>query len=237
MGVAVGALIAAPQLLMTATYLEYTPRASLDYTSFVLFSLPLAQLPLVLFPYLFGAGTQLEQGYFGVANFPETCCYVSFLAFVLAIPGLRFRGSIAVFWAMVAIVALVLALGGSISTVAHLVYEIPGFNLFRVPSRHVMEFALAMSVLCAFGVQVMSDLQSSRALRWYTVATMALAAIAVCLSVPSLLVAQSIASHASMTLTPWSMNRAVWLGLRELRLAWLPFARLHCANDIRRMSW
>jgi hypothetical protein len=75
----------------------------------------------------------------------------------------------------VAIVGLLLALGGSLPALAALVYRVPGFNQFRVPARHLMEVSLAVSVLAAFGMDWLGRDSSRRARAWLAAGAVALA--------------------------------------------------------------
>lgn len=213
LGVAGGVLVAAPQLLMTASYIDATPRAALDYKAFIVYSLPLQQLPTILFPYLFGQGTAVAQRYFGAGNFAETCCYVPFLSMALAIPGLRIRRDVSSFWLVLAVASLALALGGSLPPLAQLAFRVPGLNLFRVPARHVFEFGLAMSVLAAFGVQALGQTQSKRTLLAYMAAAAVLALVFIVISIPSLAFVAVFAKRVNVQLAPWPQNPAVGLGL------------------------
>ncbi|HEY8667669.1 MAG TPA: YfhO family protein [Tepidisphaeraceae bacterium] len=58
------------------------------------------------------------------------------------------------FWAGVAVVALLLSLG-DVTPLAGLMYHIPGFRSFRAPARHLLEFDFAVAILAAFGVIVL----------------------------------------------------------------------------------
>ena len=54
------------------------------------------------------------------------------------------------FWSVIALVAGLLILG-SYTPVARLVFYVPLLNKFRVPSRHVLEWTFALSILAAYG--------------------------------------------------------------------------------------
>ncbi|HLL76764.1 MAG TPA: YfhO family protein [Pyrinomonadaceae bacterium] len=55
-----------------------------------------------------------------------------------------------IFWAAAAVVAWLLMLGIN-SPTHHLFFRVPFLNRFRVPSRHALEWTLALSVLAAYG--------------------------------------------------------------------------------------
>ena len=54
------------------------------------------------------------------------------------------------FWLTVAVVALILMLGGN-SPLYKLIYQVPFLNRFRVPARHSFEWTFAASILAAYG--------------------------------------------------------------------------------------
>ena len=60
------------------------------------------------------------------------------------------------FWLAVAVAAFVLMLGPH-TPVYRLVYQIPVLNSFRVPSRHTFEWTFAVSILSAFGWDIVTD--------------------------------------------------------------------------------
>jgi hypothetical protein len=224
-GIGLGLALAAPQILMTLDYIAATPRALLDYEAFVAYSLPWVQLPTLLFPFLFGGvGQPLGTPYFGADNFAELCLYVPFLSIALALAGAAYGPrSVARFWALVAVIALLLALGGSLPALAHVVYRLPGFGLFRVPARHVLELTLAVSVLAAFG---MDWLARTRPARWWLACVLVLAALAVVLSVPSHRTAAAAAASAQVVLPAWSRDPAIRLGIATIAAALVAVAAL-----------
>lgn len=221
-GLGLGLLLAAPQLLMTTAYVRETPRALLDYESFVAFSLPITHLPTVLFPFLFGENHRaFRVPYFGADNFAELCLYLPFLSLVLAVPGaLRSRRGVGGIWAVVAVVGLLLALGGSLPTLAALVYRVPGFNQFRVPARHLMEVSLAVSVLAALGMDWLARDSSRRARAWFAAGAVVLAVAAVAMSAPAHDMAAAMAVAAKVRpRIPWAQDPAIRLGISSIVLA------------------
>ncbi len=61
------------------------------------------------------------------------------------------RTAKSVFFAVLGLAGLVLALG-KYTAIFSLFYEIPGFSLFRIPTRFLLWFALGASVLCGLGL-------------------------------------------------------------------------------------
>jgi hypothetical protein len=163
LSVALGTGLAAVQLVPTAELARHTTRASLGFTDFVSYSLPLRQLPMLLFPYLFGGapGTLYERAYFGAWGSEdggwgagELSAYAGLLPPMLAAVGfLRSkRRDLSWLWLAVAAVALLLVLGDK-TPLAGLAYCLPVVNKFRVPARHFMEVSLAVATLAALGVK------------------------------------------------------------------------------------
>jgi hypothetical protein len=213
-GLVLGVLLAAPQLVFTMRYVRDTPRVAIGYDDFVAYSLPLRQVSAMLFPFLFGApGRPLGMPYVGADNFNELTLAMPFLSIVLALAGSGFgRRDLAAFWWALALVALVLALGGNVPTLARLVYRLPGFAAFRVPARHAMELCLALSVLAAFGLErLLQDSPQTRR-RWLGLAA-ALAVVVAIASMPMHRAAIGAAAAFRIAPPPWSRDPAIWSGL------------------------
>ncbi|HEV2801026.1 MAG TPA: YfhO family protein [Pyrinomonadaceae bacterium] len=158
-----GTGLAALQLWPTTELAAASLRASLGFADFVSYALPPRQIPMLLFPYLFGGspGTLYDLPYFGAWGSEaggwgagELSGYVGLLPLLLA--GIGFftarRRTLAWFWLAVCTVAFLLALGDA-TPLARLTYRLPVINKFRVPARHFMELSLGVSVLAAFGAQ------------------------------------------------------------------------------------
>ena len=226
-GLALGALLAAPQLAFTMQYVRETPRVAIGYDDFVAYSLPLRQVPTILFPFLFGApGRPLGMPYFGAENFNELTPALPFLSIVLAAAGSRYgRRDVAAFWCALAAIALLLALGGNVPVLARLVYRLPGFDAFRVPARHAMELCLATSVLAAFGLERLRHEPRAVRRRWLG-ATAVVAAAVVIASVPMHRAAASAAATFRLAPPEWSRDPAVWSGLGGVALGVVAMAAL-----------
>ena len=99
----------------------------------------------LLFNFLFPA---LEGGhgetYFYVGIMPLVLAWVA----VLALPS----RSEASFWKILVLVSLILMMGGNLGIHKILVYLLPGFKYFRLPSRWVFLVHLGVLVLAGFGV-------------------------------------------------------------------------------------
>jgi hypothetical protein len=158
---AVGAGIAAVQLLPTSELANLSWRAALGFPEFVAYELPLRQLPGLVFPYLYGGSPSALYGvpYFGAwpsDRGGELSGYVGLMPLVLAAIGFiaHRRNGHPRFWLGIVVLAFLLTLGES-TPLAHLVYLLPLLNKFRAPARHFIELTFAISVLAGLGISVL----------------------------------------------------------------------------------
>jgi hypothetical protein len=150
-----GAGLSALQWMPTYELSKETFRDNFSYEDFTAFSLPIRQLAMLIFPFFYGPqrGHFFGTAYWGEWNFAELSGFAGIVGLSLAaIALLARRDRVRIFWGAVAVGAVLLALGGSLPWLAHLVYRVPVLNQFRVPGRHVYEYVLAISVLSGLGV-------------------------------------------------------------------------------------
>ena len=180
--IVLGIFLAAIQIVPTAELSGLGLRAEMNFQDFVEHSLPTAQIPQLIFPYLFGGGGLFqrfyEPPYFGASNLTEITGYIGLLPPLLAILGfIAYRDKpIARFWLGVAFLTLLLALGDG-TPLARLLYNVPFYNKFRAQGRHFIEMALAISVLAGLGVSAMQKHLVSKRLVGKTVAVSTLIVI------------------------------------------------------------
>lgn len=150
--VMLGIGLSAIQLLPTIELTGLSMRSEMSYEVFTSYALPVKETPVILFPYLFG-GSKWYAPYFGSWNIPELTGYIGLLPLMLAATGLIAdqRRSFTLFWLISALIALLLTLGGA-TPLARLTFHLPVINKFRVPARHFLEMAFAVSVLSGLGV-------------------------------------------------------------------------------------
>jgi hypothetical protein len=150
LGVALGALIAAPQLLPTLELNGLGLRSGglsfLDATSF---SLKPLQLLWTLLP---SYGLAAMSAVFDTPAFTEFIAYTGILGLALALLGAwRGRGEARQFGLLFTLLGLLLALGRW-NPLTYLLYTVvPGFDLFRVPARWMLIFTLGVGVLAGVG--------------------------------------------------------------------------------------
>lgn len=162
---ALGCGLAALQLWPTAELAGLSWRAALDFKEFVAYELPLRQVPMLLFPLLYGGAPSTFYGtaYFGAWassadgwGAGELSGYVGILPLVLTAVGfIAHRHTMqARFWLGMCVVALLLTLGEA-TPLARLIYHLPVLSKFRAPARHYLELSFAVSVLAGLGVSAL----------------------------------------------------------------------------------
>ncbi len=166
-----GLSLGAIQLLPTLELAAFSLRTEMSFSEFVSYSLPSHQVAMLVFPYLFGGVAESFYGqYFGRWNQTELSGYVGLLSLLLAGVGFAAcrKKPVAWFWLLVALLAFLLALGDS-TPLAQFMYHVPAYNKFRVPARHLVEFAFAASVLAGLGVTAILERRATRRHLWGSV--------------------------------------------------------------------
>jgi hypothetical protein len=150
LGVVLGALIAAPQLLLTLELNGLGLRSGgLSYLDATSFSLKPLQLLWTLLP---SYGLAEMSAVFDTPAYTEYIAYVGLLGLALAIVGAwRGRGPARAFGVLFAVLGLLLALGRWNPLYFVLYTIVPGFDLFRVPARWMLIFTLGVGILAGVG--------------------------------------------------------------------------------------
>ena len=160
-GVALGAGIAALQLLPTAELMGLSQRAGgVDVTVAMNFSYAPARALNFLSPDVFGnpgSGTYITQGAFFedavyVGLLPLVSAFAAVIAWVRRAKRPAFWGTVPL-WLGVAVAALVLALGNYTPVFPFLFEHVPTFDLFQAPVRWHLWTVFALSVLAGIGTQ------------------------------------------------------------------------------------
>ena len=192
-GYAMGAGIAAIQLLPTAEYLAQSQRAGeVNYDYAMTYSFWPWRFLTLLAPDLFGS--PVRGDYWGYANYWEDANYIGVLPLLLALTaflGWLFRrpayhqqeirrtgngvrlpprwGTIP-FVATIVALSFVLALGDNTVIFPWLYSHIPTFDMFQAPTRFTIWAAFGLALLAGFGTQVWRR-PGKRALYWTRLAT------------------------------------------------------------------
>ena len=158
--VAAGVFLAAVQILPTFELLRNSYRAEAHYDFFTSFSMEPRFIWTVVAPYLMGGGdgNLFRAHYIGPGFYSEYVVYIGVLGFMLVLLAVwRCRDVRTRFWAVVALVGLVLAFGRYAPFgLYRALYYVPVLNLFRVHARHLMEVNFAVAMLAGLGFSTLS---------------------------------------------------------------------------------
>ena len=151
-----GLSLAAAQIVPTWELTGFSPRATgMVYETMTSFSLTPHNLLAFLFPNVLGNPV---IGYVGELTFEELHAYVGILPLLL-IPwawAKKRRDGHVTFFAILAGVALLLALGGY-TPLYRLLVHAPGFDFFRVPARWLFIVSFFLSVLAGYGFDALAE--------------------------------------------------------------------------------
>lgn len=154
-GLAVGLCLGAVQWLPGLAAVDSSQRAAGSFALFNSGSLPPNWLLLLVVPDLLGGSGSLGQpGFFAHYNLAEVTSYAGLLPLVgaAALLGrlrLRRRPPEWLVWHVIALIGIVLALGGS-TPVGHLLAHLPFYGGQRLQSRNLCVLDLALAVLLAY---------------------------------------------------------------------------------------
>jgi hypothetical protein len=151
--------VVAAQLVPTAELVGFSTRgggASFEFATS--YSLPVDFLPQFIFPFLRGEPSE------GANN--EYWAYLGIAPFLLTIlaPFLR-RDRRTIFVTLFSLIALSLALG-EVNPVYRLIYQLPGFNFFRVPARYLLLFVFGAALLAGIGIDEISNRLAANDRNW-----------------------------------------------------------------------
>lgn len=211
---AAGAALATVQLLPTFELMRLSQRGqTATYEFFTTFSMLPAELLTMLWPFARGNPYPLVS--------PEIVGYVGALPVVLAaVAPLRRWNRATAFWAAVAVLGTVLALG-RFGPLYGLLWQIPVVNRFRAPARYLLWLDLALAVLAAIALDALRPHpQRGAALRWASLLALPLVAV------PGLWLARV---PLEALLLHWRWLPLLWLGGAGALLAalhWRPPAAL-----------
>jgi hypothetical protein len=163
-----GALLAMIQLLPEYELLRLGERVRIEYDYFAQFSFPPRQIFALLAPYFFGGAllAPYRVPYWGQWNVAELCGYVGMIPLLLTMVAIVGRERMALFWAFIAVMALLLAFGSYLPFSIHKVlHRVPIYKLFRASGRHMFEFTFALGILAGLGLDALAGLTRQMARR------------------------------------------------------------------------
>jgi hypothetical protein len=148
-------LLSSLQLLAVAEVLPFMTRATLTYQAFSEDYFPPYHILAFIIPNILG-GLFRVPTYSPQFNVVEVYPYIGLLPLALGFFAYRYgrrRSRDVIFWAAVAVVGLVLIIG-QWTPLNALLFHIPIYNLFRAPTRHLLEIHLAVAMLAAIGLDL-----------------------------------------------------------------------------------
>jgi hypothetical protein len=206
--VSVGLLLAAVQILPTWELLRNSVRATASYDFFTSFSMPKRFVLTFFAPYVMGGGDGrlFRAPYLGPSFYTEYVPYLGLIAIVLALLALVWlRDRRTWFWAVVAFIGLLLALGRYAPlSLNEATYFVPVLNLFRVPARHLMEVEFAVAVLAGRGLSRLESMRGEKRAARVALVVSIVVVVLTCLAVTALRPAEF---HLART-APVTMLRA-----------------------------
>lgn len=166
--------LAAVALVPMVELSSLSVRSKLPFEEFASFSLPLRQLPALLFPALFGGmpSPLYPFPYIGKWNVAEVTAWAGvttllLAGFALVLPGRRKE---ALFWTAMGALGITFALGPD-GPAAGFLYGVPVLSKFRAQGRHALEFTMAASVLAAYGLAALQRLGARGRVRGVLIGT------------------------------------------------------------------
>jgi Bacterial membrane protein YfhO len=164
----IGLALAAVQILPTWELLRNSPRATATYDFFGAFSMPPNFVMTFFAPFIFGVdyGRIFHAPYFGPLFLGEYLGYAGILTIMLALAAVALKRDLRTkFWCAVFVLALLMAFGRFLPFQLYkVVYQIPVLNLFRSPSRHLMEVQFALAVLAGRGLTAIRTSRNTKTL-------------------------------------------------------------------------
>lgn len=149
-----GILLAAIQFIPTAEFAVNSGRkGGIPEEIALTYSLWPWKIISFLLPDFFG--NPAKDGYWGYANYWEDCAYTGVLVFVLMALALSQSSQkrLKLFLLIIIALAFLLALGKNTPFYPFLYRHLPGLDLFRAPSRFLILYSFAASLLSGFGAQ------------------------------------------------------------------------------------
>ncbi len=140
---------------------------SKEYDYFSIGSLSPRLLPILFFPFLFGAKNPDVSGiphflrWFGSEDVIGMSIYFGILTIPFFIFGILRKDKHKYFWIFIMILSFLLVLG-KYTPLNKLMYYIPIYNRFRYPTRNWFEFGLAFSILSGFGFDSFMKLEKRK---------------------------------------------------------------------------
>ena len=142
------------QLLPTYELMKLGFRVKLTFEDFSSFSFNLKDFLILFFPYVFGKMNPAQYkdvlNIFS-GNYIETGGYLGIFSFFLALLGINIKNKNKWFWISLVIISFILVLGET-TPIYKLLYYVPIYNKFRIPTRNFVELSFSLAIFSGFGV-------------------------------------------------------------------------------------
>jgi len=151
----IGLILALPQLISTKELTSFSWRVGASYSWFTEYSLSAFHFVTFIFPYFLGGGGGIYV--WGPWIFSDFIAYVGIVPLMIGMITLLKEWKVnptVKFWGIISFIAVFLALGRN-NPLYKIMFYIPVYNLFRVPTRNLLFLEFAFSVLCAVGLNIM----------------------------------------------------------------------------------
>ena len=164
--VGLGIALAAVQLLPAMELVKQSTKAAVDFGKVIHHSLPVEQLSMFLFPYLFGEpGAGSAYPYWGNSYFQELSGYVGIVPLMLACATVPWaaRRRLLPFW-ILGSVGLLIAIRGFLPS-KWLFHALPGFGAFPAMARGLLIVDLSLALLSGLALTYLARLPRDTASR------------------------------------------------------------------------
>jgi len=158
----IGIALAAVQYLPSFENMAQSVRDTMTFEESVKGAMSIPRLSTLFSPTFFGMVAPAKPDavpFWGMQGmtwgFWETCIFVGIAPLFLALrAGIDVRKNRqTLFFVVVAVVSVILALGATTPLYSMIFHAVPGFKSFRIPGRFSFLFATSISILAAFGMQ------------------------------------------------------------------------------------
>lgn len=217
-----GIAIAAPVLIPTMEWVNHTPRSEMSKEELFSFAIPFSELPGLIVPLLYGA---TPHGWFGVdyriaGHAGETITFLPMIGILFCIVAL-IDSSVdrrkIFFFLVFGALSILLATGNRFSAVGFITENIFPLNMFRAPSRHMLEVTFCFSALSAIGLQAMAKREFGK----YQIRIVAFAMVLLFVSAVSWALASSSELKLNIGNLTWPVIFAVLMATLSLALLYL----------------
>jgi len=154
----IGPLLVSFQLFPTVELLQESIRESISYTFFSDYSFNFKMLPVLISPFIFGNPffpLVTLSNYAGSWNYNEIVIYFGLVTIPLMVFGTLVKDKRKLLWISLMIFSFLMVFGRS-TPLYRIMYYVPIYNMFRVPTRNWFEFGFAFSILCSFGLNYLT---------------------------------------------------------------------------------